>query len=199
MQDRVGRVLNITPDSKYYVGNQPEKMPMDNSCNEDQNLAVDCHVILSQVLSNDTDDPLTFSLVTPQLGASTYIHITHPDTGVSPTSDHIIEDCERVQMSCRPIIEHRGVFVPDLADPRGHRKTKKGNTWRNQHGGEREKMDMRDFIKVDDNGRLILGKAVGSLGDFHDDLKSLFDTENIMKASAEFFEQKISSKVEQEV
>ena len=44
-----------------------------------------------------------------------------------------------------------------------------------------------------------LGKAVGSLGDFHDDLKSLFDTENIMKASAEFFEQKISSKVEQEV
>ena len=78
-------VLNITPDSRHYVGNQPEKMPMDNSCNEDQNLAVDCHVILSQVLSNDPDDPLTFSLATPRLGASTYIRITHPDTGVSPT------------------------------------------------------------------------------------------------------------------
>eukprot|EP00580_Thalassiosira_gravida_P002279 CAMPEP_0201601366 /NCGR_PEP_ID=MMETSP0492-20130828/2341_1 /ASSEMBLY_ACC=CAM_ASM_000837 /TAXON_ID=420259 /ORGANISM="Thalassiosira gravida, Strain GMp14c1" /LENGTH=46 /DNA_ID= /DNA_START= /DNA_END= /DNA_ORIENTATION= len=36
-------------------------------------------------------------------------------------------------------------------------------------------------------------------GDFHDDLKSLFDTENIMKASAEFFEEKISSKVERDM
>jgi len=145
-------VLNITPDSRHYVGNQPEKMPMDNSCNEDQNLAVDRHVILSQVLSNDPDDPLTFSLATPRLGVSAYIRITHPDTGVSPTSDRIIEDCEHVWTLCCPILEHQGVFVPGLADWWGHRKTKKGNTGRNQYGGEREKMDMRDFIKVDDNG-----------------------------------------------
>ena len=57
-------VLNITLDSRHYVGNQPEKMPMDNSLNEDQNLAVDRHVILSRVLSNDPDDPLTFFLAT---------------------------------------------------------------------------------------------------------------------------------------
>ena len=57
----------------------------------------------------------------------------------------------------------------------------------------------RDFIKVDDDGRFTLGKAAGGLGDFHDDLKSLFDTENILTASAEFFEQKISSKVEPEI
>ena len=41
--------------------------------------------------------------------------------------------------------------------------------------------------------------AAGGLGAFHDDLKSLFDKENIITASAEFFEQKISSKVEREI
>ena len=76
---------------------------------------------------------------------------------------------------------------------------KKGNNGRNHHGGKRENMDVRDFIKVDDNGRFILGKSVSSLGDFHDDLKSLFDTENIKIASADFFEKKILSKVEQEI
>ena len=45
----------------------------------------------------------------------------------------------------------------------------------------------------------MLGKAVGGLGDFHCDLKSLFDTENIMKASADFFAKKILSKVEGEM
>ena len=123
-------VLGITPESRHHVGNQSEKQPLDNILNEDHNLAVDRHVILSQVLSNDPDDKLTFSLATPRLGAIAYKRIVHPETGVAPTSERIIEDCERVWTSCCPILEHRGVFVPDLADRRGHRKTQKGNTGR---------------------------------------------------------------------
>ena len=180
-------VLGITPESRHHVGNQPEKQPLDNSCNEDQNLAVDRHVIMSQVLSNDPDNRLTFSLATPRLGAIAYKRIVHPETGVAPSSKRIIDDCERVWTSCRPILEARGAFVPGLADRRGHRKTQKGNTGRNKHGGKREKLDARDFITVDDDGRFVLGKAIGGLGDFHDDLKALFDTENIMRASAGFF------------
>ena len=73
-----------------------------------------------------------------------------------------------------------------LADRRGHRKTKKGNTVRRQHGGNRDKRDMKEFITVNDDGPFVMGKGVGGLGDFHCDLKSLFDTENIMKASSDF-------------
>ena len=63
----------------------------------------------------------------------------------------------------------------------------------------RDKRDMKEFIKVDDDGQLVMGKGVGGLGDFHCDLKSLLDTVNIMKASADFFAQKISSKVEEKM
>ena len=54
-------------------------------------------------------------------------------------------------------------------------------------------------ITLNDDGCFVLGKAGGDLGDFHCDLKSLFNTENIMKASADFFVQKISSKVEEKM
>eukprot|EP00580_Thalassiosira_gravida_P003366 CAMPEP_0201606088 /NCGR_PEP_ID=MMETSP0492-20130828/5671_1 /ASSEMBLY_ACC=CAM_ASM_000837 /TAXON_ID=420259 /ORGANISM="Thalassiosira gravida, Strain GMp14c1" /LENGTH=37 /DNA_ID= /DNA_START= /DNA_END= /DNA_ORIENTATION= len=37
---------------------------------------------------------------------------------------------------------------------------------------------------MDDDGRFTLGNGVGRLGDFHGDLKSLFDTEIILTASA---------------
>ena len=47
----------------------------------------------------------------------------------------------------------------------------------------------------------VLGEAIGGLSDFHDDLKALFDTENIMKAWADFFEKRSrqKSKVEGEM
>ena len=65
-----------------------------------------------------------------------------------------------------------------LADRRGHRKTKKGNTGRRQHGGNRDKRDMKEFITVDDDGQFVMGKGVGGLGDFRCDLKLLFYTQN---------------------
>ena len=54
---------------------------------------------------------------------------------------------------------------------------------------------MKEFITVDDDGQFVMGKGVGGLGDFHCDLKSLFDTQNIMKASADFLHKRSCRKL----
>ena len=58
-------VLGICGEFKnhitHYVGNLPEKQPMDNTLNKDQHESVDRHVVLSQALSGDKGDGSIFS------------------------------------------------------------------------------------------------------------------------------------------
>ena len=67
-----------------YLGNFPEKQPMDNMLNKDQHKTVDQHVVLSQTLSGEKADGCVFSLATPKLGSAAYLRIVHPDMGVAP-------------------------------------------------------------------------------------------------------------------
>ena len=98
-----------------FVGNQPEKMPLDNSLNQDVHEARRRHCVMSKALCND-GDPRLFSIATPRVGSPTYARIFDPTTGVAPSSKRIVEDVHGVFNSCLKILYAEGAFVDGLAN-----------------------------------------------------------------------------------
>ena len=82
-------------------------------------------------------------MATPKLGASAYKRVFHPDTGVCPRPDRIIQDVHKVVHACKEIYKAKGVFVPGLAGGRvpGHRHTKTKEKTSNNHGGRRPRLE----------------------------------------------------------
>ena len=69
------------------------------------------------IANSDTpvkENPLAFSLETPQLGAHAYNCIFDPNKGVAPLPHRIIDDISGVVHALHIIKEHKGVFVPGL-------------------------------------------------------------------------------------
>ena len=107
----------------------------------------------------DPKDPRIFTLATPKLGASAYKRVFDPDNGVCPRPDRIVQDVHKVVHALKKIFKARGVFVPGLADQRGHRHTKTSLKNEN-HGGKRTRLEYE--YALDEKS-------------MHEDLKALMD------------------------
>ena len=107
----------------------------------------------------DPKDPRIFTMATPKLGASAYKRVFDPDNGVCPRPDQIVQDVHKVVHALKEIFKARGVFVPGLADQRGHRHTKTSLKNKN-HGGKRTRLEYE--CALDEKS-------------MHEDLKALMD------------------------
>ena len=107
----------------------------------------------------DPKDPRIFTMATPKLGASAYKRVFDPDNGVCPRPDRIVQDVHKVVHALKEIFKARGVFVPGLADQRGHRHTKT-SLKNKKHGGKRTRLEYE--CALDEKS-------------MHEDLKALMD------------------------
>ena len=107
------------------VGNSPEMMCLDCSLFKDVADAVNRHVSITSKLADD--DPRKFMKNTPQRLLHAYLRIVDPVSGVSPTSERIIQDVERCwDNHLWAIFEARGTVVPGLGSRNGHRRAAPG-------------------------------------------------------------------------
>jgi hypothetical protein len=150
------------------IGNSPELMPLDNSCNQDVHESVRRHVVMSlSVCGNVADnDPRRFSTSTPKQGLSAYLRVFDPKTGVAPRPDRIVQDVHKVVNACKEIYKAKGVYVPGLAGGRvaGHRHTATSKKSNNNHGGKRVRLEYNDAINdaaMHEDLRAILDEAEG--------------------------------------
>ena len=125
------------------TGNSPEYMPWDASLNQDVHESVRRHCILSRAALKRIDkngvDERKFSLATPKLGKESYLRILHPCTGCSPSPERINEDIGGVWKAMDIVRQHRGVYVPGLAERTGRRYEMVQEV--DQRGGPRTKGD----------------------------------------------------------
>ena len=63
-------------------------------------------------------------MATPRSIFSAVSRIWDPDTGVSPTSERIVQDTLKVLESSKKIVQHGGGIVPGLANRNGHRNNR---------------------------------------------------------------------------
>ena len=102
------------------VGDCPEAMPLDNSLFRDFRTSMDRHIGITSILS--IKDPLRFSKATPIEVMKTVNRLWDPVTGVSPRSDRIVQDIQRLKENFLLIVEADGAIVDGVADRNGHRK-----------------------------------------------------------------------------
>ncbi|KAL7461345.1 hypothetical protein ACHAXS_001763 [Conticribra weissflogii] len=182
-----------------FVRNQPEKMLLDNSLNQDVHEARRRHCVMLKALCND-GDPRLFSIATPRVGSSTYARIFDPITGVAPSSKRIVEDIHGVFNSCLKIHDAEGAFVDRLANCTGHRK-RGGRNGKGTWGGVRVKKDVdivkwlgsenvEEAVEVDDDGN---GGVVVE-GFLHCDLRSVLKEVNLATATKQYFHRKSATK-----
>jgi hypothetical protein len=136
------------PDLKAYVGrpvgNSPEMMPLDCSLNQDIHVAVDQHVIYTTSLP-ESDEP-KFSTFCPHRGTSTYIRLWHPgEDGVAPSSERIVQDCNKILLAMKRIWDVRGIAVEGHGNRTGKRFFQSRTE---QRGGPRRRDPTKDKIAV---------------------------------------------------
>jgi hypothetical protein len=113
------------------MGNSPEMMPLDCSCNNDLHNGSERHKFLTIKL--DSDDPLKFCLSTPLRGFNTYARVWNvPKTrdfltgeevqGGIPEPHRVKHDIEEVIKSMKTIFDRGGAMVPGLGNRGGVRK-----------------------------------------------------------------------------
>ena len=107
------------------VGNQPEWMPLDNSLNNDIQLALSLHCAITAYL--DDGDIRKFSFSTPSTIVSGIQRIhNNPASSNVPSSDRIVQDCNKALRAFGTVYEHNGSMVPGLANRNGHRNVAAG-------------------------------------------------------------------------
>ena len=119
------------------VGNSPELMPLDCSLFADVDRAAGFHINLTRHLkAGDAGFEKKFSRATPASSSSCYLRLLHPETGVAPSSERIIQDVTRCfDKHLRAIYEANGKCVPNLGSRNGHRRV----AYVNNRGGFRVK------------------------------------------------------------
>ena len=123
------------------VGDRPELMPWDLSCNQDIHLAVMRHVLFTSMYAED--DERKFSLSTPRRTSYAYRRLLHPVTGVVPSSHRICHDVLQVFDNLMKIYKDEGKKDPTLAKRSGHRWVASKEERR---GGKREKQEYKDLV-----------------------------------------------------
>ena len=106
------------------VGNSPELMPLDNSLFRDFRASLNLHIGLTAHLP-DTD-VRKFCKSTPNRLDKAVRKIWHPETGISPRPNRIVQDISRITSACMQIVKFGGGEVPGLAEHNGHRRSKAG-------------------------------------------------------------------------
>ena len=114
--------LGLNSWLKYYanrpVGNRPEFMPLDNALNADIQHSLSLHCAITAYL--DDNDERKFSMRTP-LTIVQGIRRLWGEGGNVPSSERIMQDCDRALRAFSEVFEHGGAMVPGLANRNGHR------------------------------------------------------------------------------
>ena len=137
----------------YYgrpVGNTPEIMPWDCSLNRDVHCTVEFYSAMSKWLPKDHPlYPRRFSKASYAIMRSSYLRVLHPETGVCPSSERIVQDVikcwgEHLDVICA----HGGAAVPELGNRVGKRRLE---GLKKNRGGKRVKNEwkMLDNIHPD--------------------------------------------------
>ena len=103
------------------TGNRPECVALDNSLNKDTDTSLALHVALTSELPKD--DKRKFSMSTPNEIVRAIERLWHPEDGVCPKSQRIVQDLTRANYAHLEIVKHDGGIVPGLANRNGHRNT----------------------------------------------------------------------------
>ena len=107
------------------VGNRLEWMPLDNSLNNDIQLALSLHCAITAHL--DDDNKRKFSFSTPSTIVSKIRRIYNDETGSNvPLSKRIVQDCKKALRAFGMVYEHKGGMVAGLANRNGHRNVAEG-------------------------------------------------------------------------
>ena len=123
-------------------------MPLD--CNLNQDIRA-CHHYHTQLTQHIPDEnPLKFTSSTPKRMADSYIRLTHPDTGVIPSSDRIIEDIRRILVTLERVREASGCII-DETGRSGRRfeandDDEEGLNRNDNWGGKRTKSDQETYL-----------------------------------------------------
>ena len=120
--------LGINAGTTYFgrpVGNRPEWMPLDNSLNNDIQLALSLHCAITAHIE-DVNDERKFSMATPATIVSGIRRLYGNEGGNVPSSRRIVQDCNKALHAFGVVYEHGGGMVPGLADRNGHRNIAAG-------------------------------------------------------------------------
>jgi len=165
------------------VGNSPEFMPLDTHLNQDLHSSHDLHATITQ---NEADnDPKKFDGSTPKRLSESYHRLFHPQSGVAPSSDRIIQDVQRVLVSLETVLEAEGCII-DENKARGGRRFEKldnindknSNTW----GGKRTKSTQAEYLHSLSNSdsrlhsdakAIILKNSTNSSANHHEELTAI--------------------------
>eukprot|EP00594_Rhizosolenia_setigera_P009623 CAMPEP_0178971686 /NCGR_PEP_ID=MMETSP0789-20121207/20476_1 /TAXON_ID=3005 /ORGANISM="Rhizosolenia setigera, Strain CCMP 1694" /LENGTH=494 /DNA_ID=CAMNT_0020658811 /DNA_START=594 /DNA_END=2078 /DNA_ORIENTATION=+ len=131
------------------VGNSPELCALDNSLNRDVHAAVESHVYFTQHV--EPEDWRKFSFATYKTTTSAYLRIFDPDTGTSPTSERIVQDCEKVLQSILDVMRVHGTIVPELNCRTGKRRHSGKQYSMKKGGGGRRLLAKDDYGERADN------------------------------------------------
>jgi len=127
------------------IGNSPEYMPLDTHLNQDIHASHDHHVVLTHDAPDDNIKK--FSGSTPKRLTSSYIRLTHPETGVVPISNRIMEDINRVLLSMERVRQARGCLIDEnCRNGRRHEKNEEVTTISNNWGGKRNKNTQQSYL-----------------------------------------------------
>ena len=131
---------------RFYEGkpvrNSPEFMPLDTHLNQDLHSSHDYHSTVTQHLEDD--DPRKFDGSTPKRMSDSYHRLFHPDTGVAPSSDRILEDIQRVFHSLKLVHAAEGCMI-DENNRNGRRFEKNEKQVENGWGGSRTKASQDEY------------------------------------------------------
>ena len=61
-------------------------------------------------------------MATPKKGTSAYLRICHPEHGVAPTSERVLQDASRVLDAIVEIVKARGTVIADMNNRTGKRR-----------------------------------------------------------------------------
>ena len=100
-------------------------MPLDNSLNNDIQLCLSLHCAITAYL--DDGDIRKFSFSTPSTIVSGIQRIyNNPASSNVPSSERIVQDCNKALSAFGTVYEHNGSMVPGLANRNGHRNVAAG-------------------------------------------------------------------------
>ena len=132
------------------VGNSPEFMPLDTHLNQDLHTCHDYHATITQHLNDD--DPRKFDGSTPKRLTNSYLRLYHPETGVAPTSNRILQDVTRVLSSLEKVLDAEGCIIDETIRTGRRRNDKKNDDDRNGWGGSRTKLTQEQYLQILEKG-----------------------------------------------
>jgi hypothetical protein len=104
-------------------GDSPEWMPLDETLYQDIHSSARYHVTITSHLPKD--DPRKFSFATPKEISRAYLRLVDPNNGGAPSSQRIIQDCEKWVRSLDKIRKAGGNIVEGFGR-NGHRECSQG-------------------------------------------------------------------------